>query len=382
MRRTSTSFQPYDRATGVELSPQQQEACQSNYAIIKAYIDAVEGDTDTPLPWSRKKLRCSTTELLDSIDSLASNIRQRQHSGTTTDHDADSPANSAEAPGEQSAAMGFGTETTQFYQQAVNLLHELVSRLADVGGMPGEYLAPEMLEAPRISPASFIPGSADNSSEASATFSSVAASRTSYITSGSTRTGSSMTSNEVIAPEEPQSPEQLELSNEVVFDASPEETVANKSAAYEESKKQVMNDWVLEYLRGGWLANSPVTAAEHTVSPVFPMAEDTSPTGSFGPPRRIDSDEVSIDWEDYHSRRNKSLSSTGRMAKRGRPIPTMASRFMGKAGYEDWQGPDVRSSTASGYEHFKTPKSIMSGGTVFHTPEATPGSHPPVTRVT
>jgi len=61
------------------------------------------------------------------------------------------------------------------------------------------------------------------------------------------------------------------------------------------------------------------------------------------------------------------------ISERGRPIPNMASRFMGKVGHEEMMhAADRHSSSHSGVDYFKTPKSILSGNTLFCTPDSGP----------
>ncbi|KAF2786100.1 kinase-like protein [Melanomma pulvis-pyrius CBS 109.77] len=365
-------LQPYDRATGNELSPQQQEDCQSSYTIIKAYIDAVESDAESALPWSRKKLRCSTTELLDSIRSLANEIGQKEREGT---HGNNRLGSVSRAHGKQdldTQPENVVIDPQFYYQQAVNLLHELVGRFADVGSVSGNRLSSELLEDSRVTQGFFVPGSASNTSDTSAGFSNLPTSRTSYITSDSARTGSSRTSGDLdqVTIEAQTLREQLEKRNQVAFEIPLQEA----NATGDEVKKKATNDWVLEYLRGGWLANSPAAIVESTVSPIFPMTEDSSPVGSFSPLQRADSDEVSTYSEGATFRRIASSSLTARPTRSGRPIPTMASRFRDKVGHEVVYAPNIRSSAASGPEHFRTPTSIMSGATVFCTPDSGSGN--------
>jgi hypothetical protein len=371
-------LQPYDRATGTELSPQQQEECQRCYTSIRAYIDVVEGHAASALPWSRKHLRCSTLELLDSICAVANDIRQREHEDT---HGVDRSGSLPEVKDATATPIysSFLIGEPDFYQHAVNLLHELVGRFADTGNIPGKRISAELLQDPRTSQGFFVPGSPSNTSDASAGFSNLPRSRISYITNDSAMTGSSRTSDD---PDQSTLgaqllKEQTEKSKRVAFDIPLQESGSNGQIMGDEVKKQATNDWVLEYLRGGWLAGSPVSTTEPTISPIFQMTEDSSPVGSLGRLQRTDSDEVSPYSESGDPFRKVTSSfQTSRGFKHARPIPTMAHRFKGKVAQETNYTGYVGSSTASRPgAHFRTPTSIMSGATVYHTPDSGSGSH-------
>lgn len=368
MRRTSTTFQPYDRATGTELSPQQQQVCQSCYAIIKAYIDEAEDRTEAPLPWARKALRCSTAELLDSINALANDITHRQWRDTIgTD------GVGTAAQGRPRMSIGdrvtrvpdVATVTPEFYQQAVNLLHELVSRLADVTGV-SETLSPQMVERPYLGPPTSLPASTSDSSGSGTTFSQPTASQTSYTDLaglGGSKTSHARTLDETL--ENQKLPEKTIQNLETSLDEhSPESTFApNHILAI---RKKVTNDWVLEYLRGGWLANDPVTSAHSSILPVSQPANDDSPTGSFRPLLCIDSNEVSA-YSGSDSPRHFRTGTNTSWSKTGRPIPTIASRFTGIS-RQDRTTTNTSTSTASALEYFATPRSITSGTTFYSTP--------------
>ncbi|KAF2122332.1 kinase-like domain-containing protein [Lophiotrema nucula] len=354
----SITLQPYDRDTGSELSPQEQAACQSNYAIIKVYIDRIESRREPPPPWIRKKVRCSTTEFIDSVSAFADAIGQRHEKVLSLDlkH---SNVYTLEVVEHDVPVDSFGLDA-QEYQQARNLLHELVSRLADVSNASQRAL----LESSHSIERNLALGSIANSSESSAAPSKEMNSRTSHVTSETGQTHSSIlldhpTSRDV-GPIMHTTPEE---SHHVSFEHGMSASLVPESPlAYDEARMKATGDWVLEYLRGGWITNSLATMPEPNTTPVLPMAGDTSPAGSFRRLYRTDSDELSASEEEKAARiRHRGGFTSSRAPRSSRPIPTMASRFKGKT---------TRSSIASGPDFFKTPRSIMSGNTIYHTPDS------------
>jgi len=367
MPRTASTFQPYDRATGTELSQKQQEDCQAHYLVIKAYIDGVESHVPSPVPWTRKKLRCPTADLLDAIERLADEIRTGQRTDASEEGGTSNAQLWAEAEGSKIAASPSDGPSVQRYQQAVNLLHELISRLADISsvGLQAQSL---------LSPASLGPGGSSPSSHASAAFSTAAASRSSQLTASPPKTASSRTSNEVVDPAGSfQKNWNLRTSifetEETSFKMDPfEEHLDDEKVAYDAKKEKATYDWVLEYLRGGWQSNSPTANADSTtISPLSPLREDSIHGAGIRHLQRMDSDTLSTYSDDAVP--FSVISAGARPAKSSRPIPTMASRLRGKVGHDHSYGAGIKSSAASGFEHFKTPKSIMSGGTLFCTPD-------------
>ncbi|KAF2197243.1 kinase-like protein [Delitschia confertaspora ATCC 74209] len=370
MRGTPVVFQPYDRDTGAELSDEQQADCGFHYLAIKAYIDNIDSQLETPLQWSRKKLRCSTTELLEKIKKLSRDIGQL-HRETTIDEpgsDGIFHTDSGTSTRDLAACRHSITLDPRFYQPAINLLHELVSRLVDVDAPSPLPLSSTIPGDPPVFQGLSVPGSTSDSSEASAGFSNRP---TSLITTFSTGTGTSFTSTEmrdsgsgkIAVGDDP------ENTTHVVFDIPPAD-IDVKTVEHEDKKKIATNDWVLEYLRGGWLESGPSDMAGVTISPVFTMSEDSSPACSFRPPNRTDSDEVSLFGDDIPPFGNRNTCSGTRPSRRGYPIPTVASRFMGKAPQQGFHSIERKYSPAFGLEHFETPQSVLSGNTVFCTPHS------------
>jgi hypothetical protein len=368
MRRTSTTIQPYDRATGTELSPEQQEACQANYTTIKAYIDELEAQSAVSLPWSRKIIRCPTAELIESIETIAAVIRHRL-AEETIDRDGSSINSGSLVPETQSEGDRRGSRSSdipQLYQQAVNLLHEFVSRFSTVGDLWADGRSTRLLVDPRDNtPFVFAPSSQSNSSDASAAFSNPPRSRVSYMASDSSKTDLSTALDDIqidshLAEEQPGKVAELVHASDAIPYVAPEVSTV---------KQKATNDWVLEYLRGGWLANSPVAAGSPTGPPLFSMAADTSPSASFRMLQRTDSEELSADGEDHTSRPLGSAPTTTRKIRRGRPIPTVASRIIGKSAVEQYSN-HYGHSTKSGLDFFKTPTSIISGDTMYYTPDS------------
>ncbi|KAF2686754.1 kinase-like protein [Lentithecium fluviatile CBS 122367] len=360
MRRTPATFQPYDRSTGTELSQKQQEDCQTHYLIIKAYIDGVESRDAPPIPWTRKKLRYPTADLLDAIERLADDIRQEVQTDVGEENGTSSVQLWAEAERQKITALPLDRASVARYQQAVNLLHEFVSRLADVSSL-------SLQEKSLLSPGSLNLSRSSPSSHASTPLSNAAASRASELTASSTRTASSRTSNELDEPVHTYQGPPHE-SEEASFEIDPfDDDLVNDQLAFSTKKSKATYDWVLEYLRGGWQSSSPTSATESTISPLVPSRDEYSSLAGIRPLQRIDSDNMSTHSEDAVSFRG---NSTGvRPAKSSRPIPTMASRLRGRVGHDHSYSAGIKSSATSGLEQFKTPKSIMSGGTLFCTPD-------------
>lgn len=362
MHHFSTAFQLLDRGTGTELSPQQQQCCHSSYTIIKAYIDDTESQAQTPLPWSRRKLRYSTAQLLDSIESLANDIREREQGRASREiytHigsgfiDRENPKNE----GSQDSHI----TSTEYYEEAINLLHELVNRLANVSEAVASR--PELPVNSLIAQGLFVPRSMSGSSDTSVPLSNLTTSRLSYVTSDTSETDSNIISENVFqsSSHNRNTSTTLDIESHVASNVrSVDESKTEVSNPYMEKRKKATNDWVLEYLRGGWLSKSPVTDA--TLSPIFPMHpnDDTFPMGSYRQLRRTDSEESSNDFESLqHSRSN---STAGKTTKNARSIPAAASRF------KRIHPMHTKSSNASVPEAFQTPRSIMSGATVYCTP--------------
>jgi hypothetical protein len=366
MRRTSSTLQPYDRATGTELSQKQQEDCQAHYLVIKAYIDSFESDDASPVPWTRKKLRCPTTDLLDAIERLADVIRHEQRTAVGEENDTSTIQHWIHDGEEKWTKSASGGAAVERYQQAVNLLHELVSRLADTKKSPLSQSSIAQQGKSLLFPNSIALDSSNPSSHASTTFSNAAASRASELTGSSARTASSRMSNDLVEPIQPWQ-DAAPRSEEASFEIDPfDDHLEHDQLVYSTKKERATYDWVLEYLRGGWQFNSPATAAESTISPFLPLRDEVSPGADIRHLQRIDSDNLSMYSEDAVPFR--SSFTRPRPAKSSRPIPTMASRLKGKASYDQSHVESGRPSIASGIEQFKTPKSIMSGGTLFCTP--------------
>lgn len=359
--KSPANFQPYDRDTGAELSPQQQSDCQVHYSILKAYIDEVEYHHYRHIQWTRKKLRCSTTELLESIEKLSQEIRKH---GKRDDTQKSSALDFIH--GEHHIFVAEDDIPTDFYPEAVNLLHELVNRLVE----PPATASADTIETTQAMQRLSVSGSVSNSSDVSGAFSNRPIS---MLTSASTRTASSMTSEENKGPSlsHLSVSGQPETSTHEVFDRPSSENAA-KDGFFSE-KKQATNDWVLEYLRGGWASHSPAEVSQAVISPIFPFSENASPAGDFHSIQRTDSDEALLLGDERTFRKGAGLKiQKPSKLERGRPIPTMASRFMGKVGQEDMHAADRHSSSHSGVDYFKTPKSILSGNTLFCTPDSGP----------
>ena len=365
MPRSASTFQPYDRATGTELSQRQQQDCQVHYLVIKAYIDGIESSVTAPLPWTRKKLRCPTADLLDALERLAGEIRKGPQADLTEGDETQNIRLWAETEASKITASPLNGPSVQRYQQAVNLLHELISRLADVSS--------EDLQAQSLLSTAFLGiGGSSPSSHASTAFSNVAASRSSHLTASSPKTTSSGTSNEIVESVDRFRGVYSSEPEETSFKMDPfEEHIEDEKVTYNAKKEQATYDWVLEYLRGGWQSNSPTAT-------VTPSQEHSFPGAGIRHLQRMDSDTLSTYSEEALPSKPSSLTSTGfRPARSTRPIPTMASRLKGIVGRDLSYESGAKPSATSGFEQFKTPKSIMSGGTLFCTPdESTQDPHP------
>ncbi|KAF2270752.1 hypothetical protein CC78DRAFT_141378 [Lojkania enalia] len=229
---------------------------------------------------------------------------------------------------------------------------------------------PPSFEWPYSSRRTLTLDSTSDSSPASSAFSHAPASRTSFVTSASAATGNSITLDE--AKTTAQDPRGTPDKNEgAIFDGLP---MQNPIDGAIEEKEKATHDWVLEYLRGGWLSNSPAKTTESTISPILPLAEDFSLVGNFRRPQRTASDEASAYSQDDIPPSIKGNSYFTKAGKHGRPIPTVTSRFKGKVGREMPHELVMGNSLASGPDHFKTPTSILSGATVFWTPDSGLGS--------
>jgi hypothetical protein len=366
MPRSISAFRPYDRATGTELSQKQHEDCQAHHLVIKAYIDGIESLVPSPLPWTRKKLRCPTADLLDAIESIAGEIKKGEKVVLTKEDGSSNLQPRAEQEGLEITASPLDAPSVQRYQHAVNLLHELVSRVADVS--PVDLQAQWLLfPAP-----SGLDGSSPNS-HASTAFSNAAASRSSQLTDSPPKTSSSWNSNGVIEADgkskgawntsilEPE---------ETSFKMDPlEEHIDDEMVTYTGKKEKVTYNWVLEYLRGGWLSNSSTAAADSSISRLSTLRED-----SFSGSDVRHLHQIEIDTPSTYSENAIHLGFTSagaRPAKPSRPIPTMALRLRSKVSHEFPYGTGIKPSVASEFEQFKTPKSVISGVTLFCTPDGT-----------
>jgi hypothetical protein len=141
-------------------------------------------------------------------------------------------------------------------------------------------------------------------------------------------------------------------------------------------KLRPTSSWAIEYLRGGWYFKSPSSVDEKFYSPMSPLSRETSPGGSFRMLLRTDSDNSNVSDDDARQFPRTAFAGA-RTVRHGhpvpRPIPTMATRFKPKVSF-DLSLEKSGDSPVSAMDFFKTPRSIMSGGTVFATPEA---SHNP-----
>jgi len=363
MRLSSTTFRPYDRATGTELTPHQQSICRAYYFIIKAYIDGVDSKALRPIPWTRRSLRCSTAELVESIQQVADDIRRGKRHALAGNDGISSVQSWAEAEGLKLAAREPDVSDPAFerYQQAVNLLHELVSRLADVDESPKRNLeeVPAFLSPPSSMFAHFTPGSA------SATFSNAPSSRTSGMSAASTKV-----EEETISADDTEFPlsedEQTHKLEEASFPIDPfDEPPVEPVSAQARQKHKDTSDWVFEYLRGGWHSNTFESPAQSAFSFMPPLMENTSPVESIRSLQRTASDSLSMLSED-----GVRSAPKGWMKARGRPIPNKRSHRKGRFNSEVPLGISTKTSTASGMEMFVTPQSIFSGDSVFVSPDA------------
>lgn len=374
----ATNFQPYDRVTGTELSPQQQSTSRPYYYIIKAYIDGYGAGAGFPVAWTRKNIRCSTAELLESIEHLADDIRKSKRSDMI---DGTSSISSwAENEGKKLLSLDpeSANLATKRYQHAVNLLHEFVARLAhrnDYTGMPLDSS-----ESPIPPPlVSNMPVANVNEPY--------------QLLNASPREVPHHSEQPDEIPEvNPAGPTLPMLysadSNDVTqFPSSWEEAPSTNIAvqhlhSYERTsflsrkKPKSTSSWAIEYLRGGWYFKSPPSMDETFYSPMSPLSRETSPGGSFGLLLHTDSDNSTVS-DDGARQFSQTAIAGARVMRQGhpvpRPIPTLATRFKPKVSFDLLPENSGESST-SAMDFFKTPRSIMSGGTVFATPES---SHNP-----
>ncbi|KAJ4305896.1 hypothetical protein N0V90_001429 [Kalmusia sp. IMI 367209] len=378
MPHPPTTFQPYDRVTGTELSLQQQRTCRPYYFIIKAYIDGIERGAGAAIPWTRKNLRCSTAELLESIEHLADDIRGRQLHNQAEADGTSSIQSWAEAEGQKLSLQGpEGTGVVlEAYQHAVNLLHEFVGRLApasDNFSIPWKGI--EHSSSIQYSVGRSGPGSDDSP-------------KLSYATKIALESGSRSlheigtgTEKEVMAEDSHALPRAerhgtsffLDPWEDSVVDLASEQnvyTVTAHSERLSRSGKWKLNktsSWALEYLRGGWYSNSPAGATDAFRTPISPLSQEKSPDGGFRLPRRTDSDNLSMLSDDAALHASKTAST--RTKERGLPIPAIASKIKGKVSFDVPRGTITRTSTTSSMDFFKTPRSILSGHSIFATPE-------------
>ncbi|KAF1962273.1 kinase-like protein [Byssothecium circinans] len=357
MRRTFTSFQPYDRETGTELSRHQQWEFQQYYLTIKDFVDWIERRTQSPLPWTRRKLRCSTAELLESMRRASDDIRAAQLYALGGQETENSTKPWRTIDGAISVESILKGDSTARYEEAVNLLYELVSRLADVDEASISYPA----SASAVPNDTLVPPGYGHSVRLASTPSS--GSRASELLASSVRSHSSQASSEIVSQTSHDLTDESEEAHNAILFYEPPVTSPPTQLWYPLNKDKTTSDWVLEYLRGGWQSHSPAaTLPEPAFQPS--STQQSSPEGSFSRVQRTASD-LSTFSEDGGYQASRSG-----MTKRGRPIPTIASRLKHKVqGRDDILGTRPQSSIASGFEQFNTPPSIMSGGTVFCTPE-------------
>jgi hypothetical protein len=323
-------LQPHDRSTGTDLSSDQQEDCQSHYAVIKSYIDTLDCQPATSIPWSRKKLQCSSDELLASLGATARRIQKTEQQPRSSN---DLPTiiysqNGPTTDGSQEFSSQDIIYTPEFYQNAVNLLHELVSRFAEVETSLEHAPASTLLDESRVDHGSSLPVSVSCSSGISSATSSAFSTATPCSVPGSTKSEHNKDTEDAEQPGRHGRLGYVEQAYEPFLfeDASEESRPRNLGT----SRESDADKWALEYLRGGWLTNSSVLSTESRTTSDMPN-------------------------------------------KRGsRPIPTMTSRLIQQVMNQESPSVDVGATTASGPDHFRTPKSILSGATVFCTPD--PGS--------
>jgi hypothetical protein len=374
----ATNFQPYDRVTGTELSPQQQSTSRPYYYIIKAYIDGYGVGAGFQVAWTRKNIRCSTAELLESIEHLADDIRQSQRSAVV---DGTSSISSwAETEGKKLLALDPESVdlATKRYQHAVNLLHEFVARLT-----PGD----DETGIPLNTPESPTPRPLISEKD---------------VANINERIERLNTSSREVSPSSEQPDEIIEVKSSAqtltvlssaersdvthVPDSWIEAPSADVAVQHLQShivaespsrmKLRPTSSWAIEYLRGGWYFKSPSSVDEKFYSPMSPLSRETSPGGSFRMLLRTDSDNSNVSDDDARQFPRTAFAGA-RTVRHGhpvpRPIPTMATRFKPKVSF-DLSLEKSGDSPVSAMDFFKTPRSIMSGGTVFATPEA---SHNP-----
>ncbi|KAF1967207.1 kinase-like protein [Bimuria novae-zelandiae CBS 107.79] len=364
-----TNFQPYDRVTGTELSPQQQSACRPYYFIIKAYIDGFQAGAGVPIPWIRKSLSYSTAELLESIEHLADDIRQNKRKDLADNDGTSSIQSWAEAEGRTLPVLdpeGINAASER-YQHAVNLLHEFVGRLArgndytDVSSRLTEPHSQGHSGPGRLGGASNTstgPGNTQSTHYRAGALPALAPANS----DGASRSDDSW--GKGIA-------EVAHKSNTGVAVRSPQIDDRPSSAKW---KSKATSDWALEYLRGGWYSRSPASATEAFHTPVSPLSQETSPGNSFGLLQRTDSENSTFNG-DSAAILTRAVSAGVRIKRQGhsipRAIPTMASRFKSKVSFDIPDANDEE-SPASAIDFFKTPRSILSGATVFATPDVGP----------
>ncbi|KAF2729851.1 kinase-like protein [Polyplosphaeria fusca] len=373
MPPASITLQPCDRDTGAVLSSEEQTICQSNYVLIKSYIDHVERRTDATKPWVRKRLRCSTSELLASIETLAEEIRQKGIGDTyidTVSQDTVLASNSIEDEEETDPSS---------YQNAVNILHELVSRLAVVSDTQHYALRPP--PSGRFSNLdTIVPGGNSSWSETSTPLSNSISVATSSETNNSADPCSSKTSDESdshimskspsrSAPESVLTGKAIDFRNQNGVDHSSQSFGSAITDVKTELKLKTTNDWILEYLRGGLLANSLPGTIEGGPPSLNVGPVDSVSAESFHRLLRSDSDEAYLSLEASRSPAGTRSFTTSKRPGVGRPIPTVTMHFKEKS-LPSRDATHHRLPEASGPDLYRTPRSIMSGATVYHTPDS------------
>ena len=387
MSAPPTNFQPYDRVTGAQLSPQQQRACRPYYYIIKAYIDgfgagAGEG---SPISWMPTALRCSTAELLESMETLADTIRHRK------EKDFIDGTSSIESWGRAEGVTVLALEpqeldehaATKRYRHAVNLLHEFVARFSD--GRSDIYRTLKLPESPAFEAQKL--DQLDNHTDMKA--------QRSHGTSTIPREAPWLPDTMVsAASDEPASTSiDLEATDRLPSDRgeilSDRAHNANRrvivpfivsGAIFPRvpgTKVETGPDWALEYLRGGWSSKSPTNIDGMFDSPV-PSVSREPPFGNSLSIMHNTSPDSSVTSADDAPRSLQSISAGPRNVRQShpsaRPIPTMAARLktMVKSSISH---ANEGESLDSDSEFFRTPRSILSGNSIFATPEAEHSPH-------